>query len=531
MNAHRFAAAPFRLVAALIVLTASGGAEAASRYVSRDGRNQYPYTTPEDAALKIQSAVDAAEEGDEVVVGPGEYTEHVVLKQGVNLSGSGPDEVTVRGVKPVQPVLTLTWDNAVKGLTVVGPPYAGVGIYAEVGVPAEKSGSLTPFRISDCRIQSCPGPGILVMARQELGEMVTPDPRFATPEEWEAYLSAIYHTELHVEVSACEITRCGRNGIVVHVEDLLGNYEYQVDTPIQLGFKNATLRMSDSTVADCAQNGIVVRAGWHDRARVIMENCVVSGNGGYGVRVMSEGATWDGAMVRMNNCLVSGNQKAGVWSFSIDDGCWGMICVQPFAVGSVFAVSSTVTGNSVGIVGSPFPPGLAAGTAPRISLKNCIVYGNKEVDIDFRWFEYAVPMAGGIRHSCIGWKEIAGLRANIDDDPLFVDPENGDFRLPPGSPCIDAGGMYLQPTITFEDDAPSISWYPGADLDGNPRISGNGPDMGAYEAPGAPPNYLLESSEDLVIWTEEYYGPATSWTDPHPDSSRTKFYRVRIGRQ
>ncbi len=66
---------------------------------------------------------------------------------------------------------------------------------------------------------------------------------------------------------------------------------------------------------------------------------------------------------------------------------------------------------------------------------------------------------------------------NIDADPLFIDPENGIFRLQAGSPCIDAGDG---------------DWAPEFDMDGNPRVddpatpntgSGNPnyTDIGPYE--------------------------------------------------
>ena len=63
---------------------------------------------------------------------------------------------------------------------------------------------------------------------------------------------------------------------------------------------------------------------------------------------------------------------------------------------------------------------------------------------------------------------------NIQEDPLFVDAENGDFHLQSTSPCIDTG----------TNDAP---YLPERDKDGKPRIiDGNGDeiaivDMGAYE--------------------------------------------------
>ncbi|NQV16964.1 MAG: right-handed parallel beta-helix repeat-containing protein [Armatimonadetes bacterium] len=59
---------------------------------------------------------------------------------------------------------------------------------------------------------------------------------------------------------------------------------------------------------------------------------------------------------------------------------------------------------------------------------------------------------------------------NIMLDPLFIEPETGNFRLLGNSPCINAGtpdttGLYI----------------PEFDLDGNPRISGDRIDMGCYE--------------------------------------------------
>jgi len=58
---------------------------------------------------------------------------------------------------------------------------------------------------------------------------------------------------------------------------------------------------------------------------------------------------------------------------------------------------------------------------------------------------------------------------NGHSNPLFVDPDNGDYHLAAGSPCINAGtNGAVQPGET--------------DLDGLPRIIGGVVDMGAYES-------------------------------------------------
>jgi len=73
--------------------------------------------------------------------------------------------------------------------------------------------------------------------------------------------------------------------------------------------------------------------------------------------------------------------------------------------------------------------------------------------------------SGGVRSCCI--TPNTGSLLNITNPPLFVDEINGNFRLQSQSPCINAG-----------ENMPGI---PALDLDGNPRIVGGTPDVGAYE--------------------------------------------------
>jgi len=69
----------------------------------------------------------------------------------------------------------------------------------------------------------------------------------------------------------------------------------------------------------------------------------------------------------------------------------------------------------------------------------------------------------------ITYSDVAGSwlgEGNIDADPLFLDPENGDFHLTLGSPCIDTGTSVGAPLFDFE---------------GDPRPLGDGYDIGADE--------------------------------------------------
>ena len=91
--------------------------------------------------------------------------------------------------------------------------------------------------------------------------------------------------------------------------------------------------------------------------------------------------------------------------------------------------------------------------------------------------------------------------SNIDAEPLFVDPENGDYTLQPDSPLIDAGtALYIVDGDTVVNLLPD-------------QYYGDAPDMGAYEWN---PDMSIESDSPLfpesVVINSVYPNPFNSST-------------------
>ncbi|NOT02628.1 MAG: hypothetical protein HOP29_18640 [Phycisphaerales bacterium] len=120
----------------------------------------------------------------------------------------------------------------------------------------------------------------------------------------------------------------------------------------------------------------------------------------------------------------------------------------------------TFVNNGVGIgtVGGEYG-GVGAGIFGAASISNSIFW---------QIAGPAAPDTGDIRFSCRQGSSIDS-NGNFGDDPMFVDLENGDLRLLPGSPCIDAG------------DPQSVDGFGGRDADGLPRVQCGRVDVGAYE--------------------------------------------------
>jgi hypothetical protein len=142
-----------------------------------------------------------------------------------------------------------------------------------------------------------------------------------------------------------------------------------------------------------------------------------------------------------------------------------------FAGGTTTLVESVVADNH-----AVFSGGGVHDEQSGTRVSNCIITGNLAGDSGHQLFVQASTLRidhglvqgglGGVE-GCCGWAVVWGP-GNIDADPLFVDPENGDFQLQPGSPCIDAGNNL------------TASRYRAVDLDGRGRFADDSdtPDTG-----------------------------------------------------
>ena len=140
--------------------------------------------------------------------------------------------------------------------------------------------------------------------------------------------------------------------------------------------------------------------------------------------------------------------------------------------------------------------GALANAHATATITNCIAWRNSDsagMDPVSQIREVEVPVTTVVSYCDVMGGYFAGS-GNIDANPLFVDPNGGDFRVSDGSPCIDAGDNAAVPADApdLDGDGNVIEPLP-IDLDGNARFvdqpavvdTGNGAaplvDMGAYE--------------------------------------------------
>jgi predicted outer membrane repeat protein len=163
-----------------------------------------------------------------------------------------------------------------------------------------------------------------------------------------------------------------------------------------------------------------------------------------------------------------------------------------------------------------------------LQLVGCVLWDNLALDGDEIHIGYPGGESGTmiVSNSDVGGGE-AGVTidggtlnwgtGNIDADPLFVDAVAGNFRLSPGSLCIDSGANNANATTTdlggnprFVDDpdTPDCPQAPGQC--GDPPVV----DMGAYEFQPCPwdcanPGDGFVGISDFLLLLAQWGGPGT----------------------
>ncbi|WP_082430139.1 choice-of-anchor Q domain-containing protein [Gabonia massiliensis] len=143
------------------------------------------------------------------------------------------------------------------------------------------------------------------------------------------------------------------------------------------------------------------------------------------------------------------------------------------AVAAIYSGTMTVTNATMFGNSASSKAGAAYYNGKKLTLQNSIVWNCGEGAVDVEKESQSIT-----RTNCLIEGEVGA------QDPMFVDVENGDFRLQAGSPAINMGDNALIPDVSV-------------DLDGLPRSSGP-VDMGVYE-------YLFGGAE-LTPVTVDYDG-------------------------
>ncbi len=263
---------------------------------------------------------------------------------------------------------------------------------------------------------------------------------------------------------------------------------------------------SGVTVVDCIFTDNLALSGaglFVDDSFVEVIGCTFDGNTAFtGGGITAESGGFGGTL-HVTDCRFIDNTV-------FEDG-GGMACIDSFTTtitGCLFT-GNTADGNGggLGIFGSATP-----------TVTNCTFALNTAGGIGGGMLDFALQGGADVRNS-VSWlntpasvhifTEItyssfdsfpAGI-TNINEYAMFADPANGDFRLLPGSPCIDSGSNDLVPVdITTDlDGNPRFLEIPESpDCPQSPGSCGDLPvvDMGAYESLGG--GCLAVTSQEVV---------------------------------
>lgn len=448
----------------------------------------------------IQAAIDASAAGDSVIVAPGTYNEAVVLPvHSLTLQSShGPEETILDGTGLGVSIVTIwfkTIESTVSGFTFrhgEGNEFSretfGGAIYAGI-----VNGSTAV--VSNCRFQNntAMNGGAIHAAADGIFEVHECD--FEDNAATSGGAIRIYGRTRYT-IADCSfksnsaMTEGGALAAMMawppDAEPNILRCHFSKNTAMSGGgayLLNTAIVEECEFISNTATGGRGGAIGGHNGTNPTIRHSRFVGN------TSTEGGGACGTdNIFVESCSFESNSTE-TWGGAIEVGKAALVESSAFVDNSsgesgaaiVFgpttglrAVHCTFAGNQTGRGGSV----LHAIAFAQAQLIHCVT-GNNSEPLTNRTH----PLSTQIQYSLIpgGFPGVG----NIDAEPIFVDAENGNYRLAPGSPGIDAGHNLL-----------TLAEGLTHDVDGNPRFAdgGGGPgcgapvivDMGAYEYPGTP---------------------------------------------
>ncbi|MFO7789760.1 MAG: T9SS type A sorting domain-containing protein [Bacteroidales bacterium] len=228
----------------------------------------------------------------------------------------------------------------------------------------------------------------------------------------------------------------------------------------------------DQTVSEERYGGGAIKISGYSDA--LVKNCVFAEN---------YSTTQGGAIIISGYCQPYIINNLFVGNSAEHNG--GAVALKYYAGG--YHINNTVLSNYSGNNGGAYSIGCDNDScffANNIIGENSGVGGYSQFYIDspneFKQF-YNNDINGGLG----SYTSTVTHANNIDEDPMFVDPMNSDFRLSCGSPCIDYG-----------IDIDTLLSHINLDIAGVPRLVNGAYDLGAYETQLPVP---VDLGEDIEI--------------------------------
>jgi len=222
----------------------------------------------------------------------------------------------------------------------------------------------------------------------------------------------------------------------------------------------------------------------YNSSPIIMNNIIVNNWSEYAEGVVS----LNNSSARMINNIFYKNSGEGQ--------CSGIICLNNT---NAVIINNTLFGSEIGSIGT-FVTGVLCDATSSAQITNCIFWNTGSNDFSNCTVTYSSFD-----------KEIPGI-GNLNVYPNFSDTTAYDFTLLSNSACIDAG----------TPDTTGLN-LPDFDIIGNPRIGGNGIDMGAFEY-NNPEGIATDIDKPKVI---VYPNPAnTQVTFQLPTNHRSSSFQI-----